>query len=57
LATRVGCRVQQIVSIHESRDAFHARNFAFIIRDRDKKKEEEKGRRQGDHCVKSRYAS
>lgn len=30
--TRVGCRVQQIVNIHEGRDVFHARNFAFVTK-------------------------
>lgn len=49
-ATRVGCRVQQIVNIHEGRDVFHARNFTFVTKGsgsgggeggQDKKAEEE----------------
>lgn len=64
-ATRVGCRVQQIVNIHEGRDVFHARNFAFVTKGSGGKGgrgigQEDgggDGRKQGDHRVKSRYAS
>ena len=46
-ATRVGCRVQQIVSIQDGRDAFHAKNFTFVTEGMmTEKTEKKKGRRQ-----------